>query len=78
MDNEVESNLRGDPKRQAVASLQGYAYLIWQSLYRWLHLRTDQALVLEGAEDIELLGPGERIDSSKDLSADFTSVRKRT
>src|SRR6185436_15090526 len=28
------------------------------SLYRWLHLRADQALVLEGAEDIDLMGPG--------------------
>jgi hypothetical protein len=42
MDNEIGENLRGDPKRQAVPSLQGYAYQIWQSLYRWLHLRTDQ------------------------------------
>ena len=58
MDNEVDSTLLGDPKRQAVASLQGYAYQIWQSVYRWLHLRTDQALVLEGAEDIDLMGPG--------------------
>lgn len=78
MDNEVESSLRGDPKRQAIASLQGYAYQIWQSLYRWLHLRTDQALVLEGAEDIDLMGLGKASNPSEGIRADFPSVKPRS
>jgi hypothetical protein len=50
--------LKHDRKREAVASLHGYAYQIWQSLYRWLDLGVDETLFLEGAEDIDLLGPG--------------------
>jgi hypothetical protein len=57
MTNERQ-RLKSDPKREAVASLHGYAYQIWQSLYRWLHLDPDESLFLEGAEDIDSLGPG--------------------
>jgi hypothetical protein len=49
--------LTGDPARQAVDSLKGYAYQVWQSLYRWLTLREDEILYLEGAEDLDILGP---------------------
>lgn len=50
--------LNSDPKRQAIHSLRGYAYQIWQSLYEWLSLSEDEELYLEGAEDIDKLGPG--------------------
>jgi hypothetical protein len=50
--------LIADPKRQAVASLRGYAYQIWQSLYAWLCLEENEILYLEGAEDYDVLGPG--------------------
>src|ERR1044072_8264544 len=50
--------LKGDPKRQAINPLMGFSYQIWQSVYRWVTLKEDQALILEGAEDIDLLGPG--------------------
>lgn len=50
--------LKSDPKRQAVPTLRGFSYQIWHSLYRWLTLNEDEALLLEGAEDIDVLGPG--------------------
>lgn len=50
--------LRADPKRQAVPTLRGFSYQIWHSVYRWLTLNDGEALLLEGAEDIDVLGPG--------------------
>ncbi|MFZ3123426.1 MAG: ATP-binding protein [Thermodesulfovibrionales bacterium] len=50
--------LNSDPKRQAVHSLRGYAYQIWQSLNEWLSLSEGEALFIEGAEDIDKLGLG--------------------
>jgi len=38
-------------RRQAVASLGGYAYQLHRSLSAWLGLRTDDVLILEVAED---------------------------
>ena len=52
-------SLESSPRRQAVATLKGYSYQIWQSLFRWFDLGPNQELFLEGAEDIDLLGPGE-------------------
>jgi hypothetical protein len=49
--------LNSDPRRQAVATLKGFSYQIWQSVFRWLSLGDDEALYLEGAEDVDLLGP---------------------
>jgi tetratricopeptide (TPR) repeat protein len=52
------SFLQSDPKRQAVPTLRGFSYQIWHGVYRWLTLQEDEALFLEGAEDINVLGPG--------------------
>lgn len=49
--------LNSDPKRQAIHSLRGYAYQIWQSLYEWVSLEEGQTLYLEGAEDVDKMGP---------------------
>src|SRR5581483_1019043 len=49
--------LKSDLQRQAVATLKGFAYQIWQSVFRWLSLSDDEAIYLEGAEDVDLLGP---------------------
>jgi hypothetical protein len=49
--------LKSDPNRQAIHALQGYSYQIWQSLLRWVSLKEDERLFLEGAEDIDLHGP---------------------
>lgn len=50
--------MEGDRKRQAVHALKGFSYQIWQSVYRWVTLKDGEVLFLEGAEDIDLLGPG--------------------
>lgn len=50
--------LESDAKRQAIPTLRGYSYQIWQSLLRWLELGENENLFLEGAEDIDVLGPG--------------------
>jgi hypothetical protein len=57
MTTQSAEGLHGDPRRQAVASLRGYAYQIWHSVYRWITLGPDEVLYLEGAEDLDILGP---------------------
>ena len=47
--------LLAEPGRQAVASLGGYSYQLWQSLLAWLTLPFDERLQLEGNEDIDIL-----------------------
>ena len=42
---------RDDPKRQAIASLRGYAYQLHRSLAAWIALPDDATLHLEIAED---------------------------
>lgn len=46
-------------KRQAIPSLRGYDYQIWQSIDRWLSLERDEVLFLEVAEDLDALRAGE-------------------
>jgi hypothetical protein len=41
----------GDPSREAVASLRGYAYQLYTSALAWIDLRTEEELHLEVAED---------------------------
>jgi tetratricopeptide (TPR) repeat protein len=41
----------GDPSREAVASLRGYAYQLYTSALAWIDLRSDEELYLEVAED---------------------------
>lgn len=42
-------------KRQAVASLRGYAYQIYQTLNAWLTLKDEEILLLEVAEDFAVI-----------------------
>ncbi len=42
-------------KRQAVASLRGYIYQIYQSLNAWMRLEEDEILLLEVAEDFAVI-----------------------
>lgn len=44
----------GDPRRQAVASLRGYAYQLHVSALAWVGLKAGQQLFLEVAEDYAL------------------------
>ena len=57
MADSSSESLKGDMSRQAVPSLRGYAYQIWQSVYRWVTLGKDDILYLEGAEDLDVLSP---------------------
>ncbi len=41
----------GDPAREAVASLRGYAYQLYASALAWLRLSNDETLYLEVADD---------------------------
>lgn len=41
----------GDPAREAIASLRGYVYQIYQSALAWTDLKDDEFLYLEVAED---------------------------
>jgi hypothetical protein len=47
--------LRGNPKRQAVPALRGYAYQAWQSVLTWITLTDPETLFLEGAEDLDVV-----------------------
>jgi tetratricopeptide (TPR) repeat protein len=50
--------LENDPRRVAVPTLNGYSFQIWHSIHRWVTLKHGEVLFLEGAEDIDILGPG--------------------
>jgi len=45
--------LRGDPRRQAVASLRAYEYQIWQTIHGWLELSDNEIIVVERIEDYD-------------------------
>jgi len=48
--------LPGNPKRQAVYSIQGTVYQAWWSIDAWLRLTSpDEVIYLEGAEDFEFV-----------------------
>lgn len=47
--------LNSDPRRQAIAAFEGYFYQIWQTVYRWIKLGVDETLILEGAEDFDVI-----------------------
>lgn len=50
--------LKNDPRRVAVPTLNGFSFQIWRSIHRWVILKEDEVLFLEGAEDIDILAPG--------------------
>lgn len=54
--------LPGDPRRQAVYSIQGTVYQAWWSIDAWLRLTSpDEIIYLEGAEDFDILKSGTAI-----------------
>jgi hypothetical protein len=63
-------SLESNCKRQAVPTLKGYFYQIWQSLLLWLELEEDQQIFLEGAEDIDILSS----DSAQTVQVKATSA----
>ena len=64
--NSLESNC----KRQAVPTIKGYFYQIWQSLLFWSELNDDRQIFLEGAEDIDILS----FDSAQTVQVKATSA----
>ena len=46
----MSTPLQGSPTRQAVASIAGIVYQIWQSVLSWISLEGSEVLYLEGAE----------------------------
>jgi len=51
---ESTDNFKADPQRQAIHSIGGYVYQIHQSVFAWFHLKENEILVLEGAEDFDV------------------------
>lgn len=54
--NDLPDALKSDEKRQAVDSIRGYLYQIWQSVAAWISLADDNVIFLEGAEDFDVIG----------------------
>ena len=71
----LPSDINADVRRQAVASLSGYAYQIWRSVLAWLDLHADQVVDLEGNEDIDLLYPGGAISTQVKALKDSVTLR---
>jgi hypothetical protein len=46
--------LKGNPRREAVATIEAYDYQIWRTLEQWLMLGPDEVLYLECAEDFDV------------------------
>lgn len=57
-DHQIKS-LVVNPRRVAVPALRGYSYQIWRSIHRWVTLKGNETIFLEGAEDIDVLGPSD-------------------
>lgn len=47
-------DFKTDADRDATASIRGYVYQIYQSVYAWMQLKDNELLVLEGAEDFDV------------------------
>ena len=48
--------LQGDPSRQAMSLFGGIDYQIWQTVQAWIDLAENEILVVEGAEDFDVVG----------------------
>lgn len=53
-DSSAHRPLPGDPARQAIPCLRGYAYQIWCTIDRWLGLKPGETLYIECAEDMDI------------------------
>src|ERR1035437_1185905 len=51
----IHSELIADPSRQANPLFRGIAYQIWQTALAWIDLGENESLVVEGAEDFDVL-----------------------
>uniref|UniRef100_UPI0035AED875 hypothetical protein n=1 Tax=Hylemonella sp. TaxID=2066020 RepID=UPI0035AED875 len=68
------NELKGDRRRQAVASIAGSVYQAWCSIDAWLRLAdAGQVIFLEGAEDFDLVG-GEGGDVAVQIKRNVGSI----
>src|SRR5438876_4484016 len=51
------SDLVADPSRQAIPLFKGIDYQIWQTVLAWIDLEENEILVVEGAEDFDVISP---------------------
>ena len=65
-----EVNIHGDAARQAISSLRGYAYQLYESALAWVSLAEDEFLFLEIAEDYAIA----TIDALKAVQVKATST----
>jgi len=66
--------------RQASDSIRGYGYQIWQSVFAWINLKSNEVLILEGSEDFELVSENsievtQVKDTSGNISLGVKSIR---
>ena len=62
-----------DPARQAHDALRGYIYQVVRSVLAWIDLSDGEELYLEGAEDLDRIGPdGARVDQIKNTAGRIT------
>jgi hypothetical protein len=58
-----------DPAREAVAAMRGFSYQMLRSVQVWIELGEDEVLVLEGAEDLDIVKHGyATVEQVKDTS----------
>src|SRR3546814_854900 len=65
-DSSRMTKLTTDPARQAHDAFRGYIYQVVRSVLAWIDLGDGEELYLEGAEDLDRIGPdGARVDQIK-------------
>lgn len=50
----MSKGLKNDPKREATASIRGYVYQAYQTVFAWMGLAEQEVLYLERAEDFDV------------------------
>ena len=57
--------IKGNERRDASASLAGYVYQLWHSVYAWLRIGDTEILYLEGAEDYDVVHADDAADTAQ-------------
>jgi hypothetical protein len=71
----AQAQLQGDAARQAAGLFKGIAYQVWQTVLAWTDLKEDEILVVEGAEDFDLIRGNEGIGNQVKAIASPISLR---
>ena len=73
-DTGLPRSLIGDPKRQAVRTIQGNIYQAWCSIDAWLRLTGYKVIFLEGAEDFDIITDEKAIAVQVEKNSDTISL----